>query len=54
MESLAGAGLNNLSSAQKDELMDRVRAQMALANAQELLAVSWLLPTNQSFVFIEK
>ena len=42
MESLGGTGLplGNLTSAQKDELMDRVRQEMALANAQELLAVS--------------
>lgn len=37
MESLDQAGL---TSAQKDELMERVRQQMAIANAQELLAVS--------------
>lgn len=31
--------LNNLSAAQKDELMDQVKQQMAVANAQELLQV---------------
>lgn len=30
----------NLSSVQKDELMDQVKQQIALANAQELLTVS--------------
>ncbi|EDS27087.1 mitochondrial inner membrane protein translocase, 13kD-subunit [Culex quinquefasciatus] len=29
--------LDNLSSAQKDELMSQVKQQIALANAQELL-----------------
>lgn len=31
--------LDNLSSAQKDELMTSVKQQIALANAQELLTV---------------
>lgn len=31
--------LGNLSSGQKDELMDQVRQQIAVANAQELLTV---------------
>lgn len=32
--------MQNLSSGQKDELMDQVRQQIAVANAQELLTVS--------------
>lgn len=31
--------LGNLSTGQKDELMDQVRQQIAVANAQELLTV---------------
>lgn len=31
--------LGNLSAGQKDELMDQVRQQIAVANAQELLTV---------------
>lgn len=31
--------MTNLSSGQKDELMDQVRQQIAVANAQELLTV---------------
>lgn len=31
--------IGNLSSGQKDELMDQVRQQIAVANAQELLTV---------------
>lgn len=33
------SSLGNLSSGQKDELMDQVRQQIAVANAQELLTV---------------
>lgn len=33
-------GISNLSGAQKDELMDQVKQQIAVANAQELLTVS--------------
>lgn len=33
--------LDNLSSAQKDELMSQVKQQIALANAQELLTVGF-------------
>ena len=36
MENLS---VGNLSSTQKDELMDQVRQQIAVANAQELLTV---------------
>jgi hypothetical protein len=36
MDSLPGG----LSGAQKDELMDQVKQQIAVANAQELLTVS--------------
>lgn len=32
--------LSQLSSSQKDELMDQVKQQIAIANAQELLTVS--------------
>lgn len=32
--------LSSLTSSQKDELMDQVKQQIALANAQELLTVS--------------
>lgn len=39
MESLASLG--GLSNAQKDELMDQVKQQIAVANAQELLTVSF-------------
>lgn len=38
MESLGSLG--GLSNAQKDELMDQVKQQIAVANAQELLTVS--------------
>lgn len=38
MESLGSLG--GLSNAQKDELMDQVKQQLAVANAQELLTVS--------------
>lgn len=34
------AGNNKLSSAQKEELMDQVKQQMAIMTAQELLSVS--------------
>lgn len=37
--------LGNLSSGQKDELMDQVRQQIAVANAQELLTVSKRSPS---------
>lgn len=41
MDSLsAGSGL---TGAQKDELMDQVKQQIAVANAQELLSVSYCL-----------
>ena len=33
------SSLNSLSGAQKDELMDQVKQQIAVANAQELLTV---------------
>lgn len=35
--------MGNLSSGQKDELMDQVRQQIAVANAQELLTVRFAL-----------
>lgn len=35
--------LDNLSSAQKDELMSSVKQQIALANAQELLTVGFII-----------
>lgn len=38
MDSLGTLG--SLSSSQKDELMDQVKQQIAVANAQELLTVS--------------
>lgn len=37
MESVLSGG--SLTSAQKDELMDQVKQQIAVANAQELLTV---------------
>lgn len=37
------AGNNKLSSAQKEELMDQVKQQMAIMTAQELLSVSQIL-----------
>lgn len=36
---MSGVG-DNLSSAQKDQLMSEVKQQIAVANAQELLTVS--------------
>lgn len=39
--------MSNLSSGQKDELMDQVRQQIAVANAQELLTVSARITSNQ-------
>ena len=36
--------LQNLTPAQKDELMKNVQAQVALANMQELLTVSFIHP----------
>lgn len=38
--------VGNLSSGQKDELMDQVRQQIAVANAQELLTVSTNINTR--------
>lgn len=38
MEALTG----NLSSSQKDELIESVKQQIAIANAQELLTVRYL------------
>jgi mitochondrial import inner membrane translocase subunit TIM13 len=37
------AGNKQLSSAQKEELMDQVKQQMAIMTAQELLSVSQFL-----------
>lgn len=37
------APLGNLSSTQKDQLMTEVRQQIAVANAQELVTVSFHL-----------
>jgi mitochondrial import inner membrane translocase subunit TIM13 len=37
------AGNKELSSAQKEELMDQVKQQMAIMTAQELLSVSQFL-----------
>lgn len=36
------SSLSGLSGVQKDELMDQVKQQIAVANAQELLTVSQL------------
>lgn len=36
-EVMSTAGIEGLSGAQRDELMDQVRQQLAIANAQELL-----------------
>jgi hypothetical protein len=36
---MEGAAAGQLSSAQKDELMDQVKQQIAIATAQELLTV---------------
>lgn len=41
------SSLGNLSSGQKDELMDQVRQQIAVANAQELLTVRTAHPMSQ-------
>lgn len=38
MDSVLSGG--NLTSAQKDELMDQVKQQIAIANIQELVTVS--------------
>lgn len=35
-------GVANLTGAQKGELMDQVKQQIAVANAQELLTVSFI------------
>lgn len=35
--------LNNLTSSQKDELMDQVKQQIVVATFQELLTVNWNL-----------
>lgn len=42
--------LRNLTSGQKDELMDQVKQQLAVANAQELLSVR-LDITSHTFFF---
>lgn len=39
MDSIAAAGLGSLSGAQRDELMQQVKQEIAVANAQELLTV---------------
>lgn len=39
MDSLSG--ISGLSGVQKDELMDQVKQQIAVANAQELLSVCY-------------
>lgn len=38
--------LGNLSSGQKDELMDQVKQQIAVANVQELLTVYNIITAN--------
>lgn len=38
--------LGNLSAGQKDELMDQVKQQIAVANVQELLTVKFLIAAN--------
>lgn len=38
--------LGNLSSGQKDELMDQVKQQIAVANVQELLTVHIYITAN--------
>lgn len=35
--------ISSLSGVQKDELMDQVKQQIAVANAQELLTVRYLI-----------
>lgn len=51
MESLGSLG--GLSNAQKDELMDQVKQQIAVANAQELLTVSFrILLINKHLAYL--
>lgn len=40
------SGISNLSANEKGELMDQVKQQIAVANAQELLTVCVLLLFN--------
>lgn len=42
MDSL-GTGLSGLTGSQKDELMEKVKQEIALANFQELLTVNIIL-----------
>lgn len=51
MDSVAGAG--RLSGAQKEELIDQVKQQLAMANAQELLTVSWRTETGSVTTLIQ-
>lgn len=46
--------LDNLSSAQKDELMSQVKQQIALANAQELLTVGFGVRGRFDLMFLLK
>lgn len=43
--------LSNMTSSQKDELMDQVKQQIAVANAQELLTVNHInITLQQQFI----
>lgn len=42
--------IGNLSSSQKDQLMSEVKQQIAVANAQELLTVSFQLPQHHKYI----
>lgn len=45
--------LGNLSSGQKDELMDQVKQQIAVANVQELLTVIQCCRKPNPIIFIQ-
>lgn len=46
--------MQNLSVGQKDELMDQVKQQIAVANVQELLTVCDIITTNLTQKFSYK
>jgi mitochondrial import inner membrane translocase subunit TIM13 len=45
--------LRNLNASQKDELMDTVKQQIAVANAQELLTVMLLAKSHFCITFLQ-
>lgn len=42
------SGSNSQGSINREEIMDQVKQQIALVNAQELLTVSWCYGQNDS------